>query len=546
MRRSRALTPLEALERFSARAESVDYAPTINRYVPMPHQELFHKDQHRNRIVGGGNRGGKTYSTIADDVWCLLRKHPWRNHFYPETGPLRFRFVGVDFERGIDQTAVPLFAQFIPPSALVNGSWEDSYRGKGAGYMLTLADGSTVSFMSYEQKPGQFQSVRLHHIHFDEEPPKPIWDESMKRLLDFGGTWTLSETPVLQLEWVFDELIEPALSGQRTDIGYELLDSRENIHLDPELLREQLAGMSEREVMIRVTGQYDRAGTFVFPTYIAGHPYVVPFGQFVDAFRRNPREWVIDVSMDYGYANPTAWLWHAISSRGDIVTFDMLYSPRVVVAEWVQRVKAKNTELAGILGLPEGWEPRMYVGDPAIKQDNQGSTGISIQQEYAMAGIPIGVEGIVKARSGNQNIGLDKIRTYLLPRPEEAGPSAIDGMVRAPWWRMTDRTLDLQKELKMARRPKQSLAHAEEKNPSEDIRDKDNHAIDAAKYEFVITHDLRPAEFARDQDRTFADFVADQYHPARTSQRIDTDLDATLLSGTRWAISGSSYSDLEA
>ena len=80
----------------------------------------------------------------------------------------------------------------------------------------------------------------------------------------------------------------------------------------------------------------------------------------------------------------------------------------------------------------------------------------------------------------------------------------------------------------------------------EDIRDKDNHAIDAAKYEFVITHDLRPAEFARDQDRTFADFVADQYHPARTSQRIDTDLDATLLSGTRWAISGSSYSDLEA
>ena len=108
---------------FAGKLEQVEFKPNINRYRPMPKQEIFHKRQNRHRALKGGNRGGKTYSSTADDVQILLGVHPYRQHLYPNR-PLRTRFIGVDFERGIEGAALPLFSQFIPPSKLTNGSWE--------------------------------------------------------------------------------------------------------------------------------------------------------------------------------------------------------------------------------------------------------------------------------------------------------------------------------------------------------------------------------------------------------------------------------------
>ena len=486
--RRRTTDPFEALSAFGQRLTQAAHKPTINRYQPMPAQDIFHQMQVKHRVATGGNRSGKTFSTIADDVLVMLHRHPHRQHLYPDR-PLVGRFIGVDFERGIDQGAVPIFQQFLPPSALINGSWEDSYR-KGE-HVLHLADGGRISFMSYEQDPDKFQIVSLDWVHFDEEPPVPIFKESQLRLIDSGGCWTISMTPVQQMEWLQDEIIDPVRDGTRTDVGVVELDTEKNIHLSAEAVRELGEGLSDEEKAVRFRGQY-LSGSLVFGEFTRKYPFVIPAD-----FTPWPHQgWQIFESMDYGYANPTAWIWTAVHPDGSIVTFDIDYAPQVTIKEWAERVKAKRAEIGARLGLGGPLTPVLTVGDPSIAQRNSGQTGITNQEAYALEGIYIATDGIVSARSGNQGVGLDKMHTYLRLRPAAAGRAASNGELEMPWWQITENCEPLIWEMRRARKPRQTLKQQEVKNSSEQIRDKDNHAIDAQKYLFIVTHELRPERFA--------------------------------------------------
>lgn len=514
-RSSAPLSVDEVIGSFASRLEMVQAAPNISRYVPMPAQDVFHRTQRKHRILIGGNRGGKTYSGVADDVMILLRRHPHREHMYANR-PRRIRFIGVDFDRGIDQTAIPLFSQFIPPSKLIDGSWERSY--SKAEHMLRLADGSTCSFMSYEQDPNKFQAVSLDHIHFDEEPPQAIWKESMLRILDTNGSWTLSETPVQQLEWVEDELLEPVKDGVRTDIEVVELDTTKNIHLTAEALEEITKGLSAEEQLIRLKGQYI-GGNLVFPEFTRRYPNVIP-----NDFVPRPRDgWAIYASMDYGFSHPTAWGWHAVHPDGSIVTFRLLYAPGITIDTWCTMVHTMNAEIGELIGV-RNFKPVQYIGDPSIGHKNNGQTGATNQQAYALGGIPIATDGLVKMRSGdNQNIGLDKMHMYLRNRPAAAGRSATTGQVGEPWWQITESCSALIDEVRRARKPYQSLTQKERADVREGIRDKDNHAIDMSKYFFMMTHDLRPMKFRdvkgeREIDPELNDIMHASSEPVTTHQ----------------------------
>lgn len=523
--------PMDALGDFANRLQLSSAKPNIYRYKPQPYQELFHQSLSKGRIALGGNRSGKTHSTVADDVLILTRRHPHRQHLYPPTGiPIKMRLIGTDFDRGVGQALVPYVKQFLPVSFLRNGSWEDSYRE--SSHMLYLDDGSEVSFMSYEQDPDKFQAVALHHIHFDEEPPKAIFDESMLRLVDYAGSWTLSETPVQQLEWVQDELIEPWKDGLRADLSVHEYDTQSNIHLPVEELKSLMVSLSATDALIRLKGQYG-TGSLVFPEFTRKWPNVIS----QDGFRLTP-EWRVYESMDHGYVNPTAWLWTAVHEDGSIITFDSLYAKSIVVEAWAGLVKQKRREIAARFGL----EPEQFAGmlggtfgDPAIGDSGNATaqTGITIQQAYALAGVNIATEGIRSARHQNQNIGLDKMHLYLRPRPEWH-PSKPD----EPWWQITDNNQDLITEVKQARKPRQTLTNKEVKNEAEQIRDKKNHAIDAQKYLFIITHDLRPEKFRALEEKQANLLAREVLRPVPTQfETHDAIFGASNVSG--WTITES-------
>jgi phage terminase large subunit-like protein len=478
---------------FATRLERVEFAPNINRYKPMPKQDIFHQRQNRHRVVKGGNRAGKTYSSTADDVLVLLRQHPHRQHLY-EDRPLRMRFIGTDFLLGIEGAALPLFSQFIPPSKLVNGSWEDSYNK--SSHKLTLSDHSTVNFMSYEQDPDKFQAVWLDHIHMDEEPPQPIYEESRLRLIDKNGTMTISMTPVQQMEWLEDDVINPALEGRLPGWSVDELDSEENVYLSSEALAALTAGMSAEQKLIRIRGGYSDT-TKVFPEFKGSWPNVIDYDTFIGDLRGDTR-WRMLETMDYGYSNPQAWVFIAVHPDGRIVAFDELYYPRVTIPTWAELIFGKRAEISQAIGRQ--WVPEFISGDPSIGRagEHAAATGITIQQAYALLGIPIVFDGIVKARSTNQDIGLQKYHMYFERR-------MLDGELQ-PWLQLT---LDPNNEsrgcpngineLRKARLPHQTLTQKTKANPKEQIRDKDNHWIDAVKYLLIMTHDLRPQEVQEEE-----------------------------------------------
>lgn len=516
--RRRKLTPEEALEQFARRAERTSYAPSIYRWEPMEQQKPFLLAQEKHRMVMGGNRSGKTAITTYDDALIICHKHPYRQHMYPD-GPIKMRLIGADFERNVDQTLVPYIQQYLPPSVLINGSWEDSYRP--SEHILTLADESVISFMSYEQDPNKFQSVDLDHIHFDEEPPEPIFKESRMRLVDRGGTMTISETPVTQLEWLQDEILEPWQAGALPNWNVFHLKSLDNIHLSQEDLVELLGEMTEEEKLIRLHGMYPPGKSRVFPEFTGKAPFIIPHQEFLEHFRRDPGPWSIYESMDHGYVNPTAWIWTAVHQDGSIVTFHVRYAPGIIVREWASIVLLTRRNLARQLGLSDGEfasKLRGTFGDPAIARGANGVSGTTIQQEYGAAGVYIGTEGLYEARAGNNNVGLDHMHKYLRTRPLAAGPAASNGLLEQPWWQITDagdawdhaQNEALAGEMRKARTPKQTLKQQEVKNPAEQIRDKDNHAIDGQKYLFMITHELRPYRFVEqvsDFARTFTENI---------------------------------------
>ena len=165
-------------------------------YRPHPKQLLFHGSQKKGRQYIGGNRSGKTTGGINEDIWWLRGEHPYRS--VPEP-PVIGRITTVDFKTGANKIIIPNLAQWIPPSLLINGSWNDSYNG--ATHTLHLSNNSELEIMSYDQELEKFAGVPRHFTHFDEEPPRDIFDECKARLIDYGGSWWMTMTPVNGMDW---------------------------------------------------------------------------------------------------------------------------------------------------------------------------------------------------------------------------------------------------------------------------------------------------------------------------------------------------------
>jgi phage terminase large subunit-like protein len=156
---------------------------------------------------------------------------------------------------------LPNLRQWLPPSALINGSWEDSYNA--AKHLLTLDNDSELEIMSYEQDLDKFAGVPRHFIHFDEEPPKNIFGECKARLVDYRGSYWLTMTPVDGMTWTYDEIFEPGMNGDPL-IDVIVVDMTDNPHINQEEIADFLSGLDKEERIIRGKGEYIAIGGLVF------------------------------------------------------------------------------------------------------------------------------------------------------------------------------------------------------------------------------------------------------------------------------------------
>jgi phage terminase large subunit-like protein len=430
--------------------------PNILGYVPHPKQVEFHKSSTNVTLYIGGNRSGKTVGGVCEDIYRMRGQSPYK---WLPPAPTRGRIVCVDFTYGVQQIIIPKLKQWLPPSLLINGSWEDSYNGQLKE--LTLSNGSTVELMSYEQDIYKFAGTSRDWIHFDEEPPKHIYTECMARLIDRSGKAYLTMTPVEGMTWIYDTLYVPGVEERDPHTKVIIVDITENYHLPEEARDSFLNSLEPDEREARKSGTFVSLGGLVYKTFNMQDHVIDP----IDVPKLISQGWEVHESMDHGYNNPTAWLWHLVSPRGRVITFDEHYESGKVVSEHADIVKKKK------------YRSVFVTADPATAQRN-GVTGTSIQVEYAKQGI------ILIPGNNDVTAGVNRVNSYMRLVPV--------GKQELPTWQVTSNCVNLINELKRLRWATwMSKKTRFENNPQEKIHKKDDHASDALRYFMVSRPEIK-------------------------------------------------------
>lgn len=460
----------ELMEVGNAELEQSINKPSILAYKPYPEQLRFHSCDAFGRYISGGNRGGKTNSIVAEMIYWGTDTHPYLER--PAiwgTGPLHQRCIVVDVEKGVNQIILPKLKELCPKSALINGSFEDSWDPKAL--VFTFANKSTIDFLTHGMTMDKHGGVPRHIVYFDEIPPIALFNEAMMRLVDYEGRWVISATSTEGMGWTYDFLVEPVEAGKIGPIELVLFVMEQD--MNPYLAgtrqsrQRYYIAMSDEETAIRREGAFVARSGLVFPKFATATHVVEPFIP--------PRDWEWYSSVDFGWNNPTAWLWHAVSPEGDIVTFAEHYKSEMTVPD----------HAATVLLREAAWQrsPDVRVGDPAGNQ-HQMNTGTSAISEYAMRGVHILTEGIPK----DVMIGIEKMQQYFALR--RTGSRWGENR---PKWVITSNCANFIRELKRLQWARyESSKMVYDRNRQEVVHKKNDHAFDSARYFATLMPNLAP------------------------------------------------------
>lgn len=448
------------------------YKPNIHGYgsLDYPEQTRFHCSNAVGRYISGGNRAGKTTAAVVEAIWWASDTHPHlKRPVEWGRGPLSLRFVVVDVSKGIEQIVLPELRRWIPDSYLVDGSWEKSW--DKANFILTFQNGSTIDFVTWGMETKKLGGVKRHLVIFDEEPPQSAFNETLMRLMDYGGRWIIAGSPVEGMTWSFDYLWEPSVEGKLPGVETFQLRQQDNPYLqtDSETRQQYFIAMSEEERAIRESGEFVAKQGLVIPSWnknVDAHilDYGIP-----------PKDWEWHSSTDFGYNNPTAWLWHAVGPQGQIITFAEHYESKMSVEQHVPVIREREAAW--------GKSPERRVGDPNNGSAKIGNTGTSYAMEYALRGIYIDVESIPR----EVMIGVEKMQEYMRILPVSPWGK------NRPMWVVSTNCPNFIREMKKLRwETYSSDKTAYELNRRETIHKKDDHAFDSARYFATQMPDLTP------------------------------------------------------
>lgn len=371
------------LEELAAKLKTAAKKPNVLGYKPNSViHEAFHRSTKVGRILRGGNRSGKSVAGAVESISRAIGKHPYQvTHDVPTRG----RIVTVDKDSGIEQIIKPLLQQWVPPSELVNGSWSDSWQNRGS--LLTFRNGSTIEVKTHQQEVESFAGIPLHWCWFDEECPQAIFNECRLRLIDYNGVWYMTMTPVEGQDWIFDRYV---VNSAKNVASFEV-DITDNPHLNKEALELLDEDLSDDEKKIRQRGIFVPRGGLVLDQFDLNR-------HAIDMPNQIPKNWAFYVSIDHGFNNPSAILWHAVSQEGEVVTFHEIYKRKTVIKDLAAEILLTNHQLK--------IKPQIYMCDPSMSQKT-AETGTSPLQIYRDCGVPL-----VQAKK-DVNGRINKMNEYL-------------------------------------------------------------------------------------------------------------------------------------
>lgn len=459
----------EALLLLSEGLQNAARAPNIKKYTPHEKQFKFHSSKKKKKLYIGGNRSGKTTGGVCEDIWRATCKHPYRPDLNA-IGPNRGRVIAVDFTHGVEQIIFPQFKQWLYPSAMLGGSWEQAY--DKTLRELTFSNGSTIEFMSYEQDLEKFAGTSRHWVHFDEEPPKSIHIENMARLIDTDGDYWITMTPVEGMTWVYEDLYEPneGLDEDEAEVEIIEVDMWENPFLTASAIKSFIGSIDADEREARIKGKFIQQGGRIYKNFDPTTGGIHVLKEPIEKPKQRFKDWLWIQGLDHGFNNPTAVYWIAVNNRGYCIVFREHYQRDWTIDKHARRI----IEIERTIGR----QPDLRVADPSIKNRNP-ITGTSVHEEYLKHGLAFTL--------GNNDVaaGLIRVRRYL-------NPSNVDPKNPGrPMLQFTPDCVQAIREFKHYRWKvfaNKKLAY--ENNLQEVPQKKDDHSCDSIRYAIMSRPDL--------------------------------------------------------
>lgn len=287
----------------------------IDSYKPHDKQLLFHKSQKKVRLLCGGNRSGKTHSGVAEDVWLATGTHPYRHTTVPNVGWI----CGTDFPNGIKGTLQPKLDKMLPKGSV--SKITTNSQGVPTYY---LKNGSVIYFKSYDQDVDKFESAAVDWIHFDEPPPKRIFDACIRGLVDRNGCCHLTLTPISEA-WIYADLwIKGA--ADNPDIDCFKMSIYDNPYISSEGIKFLIDFTGTDYLASRLSGEFLELHGRVFKKFNRDTHVIDGWAPV----RGMPVYMGIDPHV-YGRKNQAA-LWVTLTPENDIVCFKEIWKDLTIPA----------------------------------------------------------------------------------------------------------------------------------------------------------------------------------------------------------------------
>jgi hypothetical protein len=203
------INEIESLEKSRIEKISKAFIPWEPKAKPFLEQKAFFTDTAKTKLVRCGNRAAKTFSTMRDLAWKLMRNHPYRkdwNCTYETSKPKRFWVLAPTFEFITKVAWEEYLEKFIPAHLYTNSDGQPMIvraKAKDEEYVrrVTFLNGDTLELRTYTQNIMAQMGRAIDEVVLDEMPPNiKLLSEVIVRTADRGGGVNLGFTPLVEDE----------------------------------------------------------------------------------------------------------------------------------------------------------------------------------------------------------------------------------------------------------------------------------------------------------------------------------------------------------
>jgi hypothetical protein len=346
---------------------------SLRLYRPMPHQDEFHKCMASERIVLGGNRGGKSLAVAVEAARAVTGQDPYGK--YPAEGgnlaivgrnwphiglviyPILFKAGAFrilrdeqtgewrSMRKGDDKSKTKPAPPLIPPRMIKDMSWVL----KNAGYLnkVELTNGWTIWCFSSEGEPPQGYQADL--IWLDEDLNNERWvGECQARLADRKGRFVWSAMPHSKNDALIglceraDKSLEDGVENPIIrKFTFRFLD---NDFIDDEEKRkniERWSALGQEELRMRAEGEFTTESTLMYPSFNQS-VHILPRDELPGG--QVPPEWTRYVAIDPGHTVMATIFAAVPPDEKFLLIYDELYIRNCNALIWGEQFFAKAQE----------------------------------------------------------------------------------------------------------------------------------------------------------------------------------------------------------